>query len=936
MGSTERFEAESTEPKAGKSAEVRSDRFDEKPAQRDAEETASGSQQTGSRFYSEADLSDPANRGGAGSRAGASVPMLELKDQEGSATRRTSELGAGGGSERNRSTEPKAASEPTIQKATFDGGVSGGGSSVRSAGGDISKQSKGEAGRPDPVSREVAKLNPEQGRAGTGGQAERQSAQETKPGIEGRPQAPAAGKQTQELTDTRKNDSGGGGGGFNRDGQQLVEKSTGDKLNGGGRTTATANDSNALVDKAKVASDLHSTLKPEQNQVKALEQNPSKSFDQQNPTAKSALPSLEIKQQPEAKNADRANATKPDSEVKGKINEERTTKVSPDQLALEAKKANALGAEQKINQVQAAATLQQQAEKNTKATPDQLANAPKDQTSRLEANTANRAQLDLVAADKLNKLNNNAAVEKTLPALSMTKASETETAEKGKKKNELNEVQQYPVHSGYSASKSETSSAARENTAAVTRESQMARTAVDANTKLDMAKIQAISLSSAAQSERNQVSNKPANDLIAKVDAIKVDANRIDVRRDEQRAIETGKATKDGAVLPTSKDALTVSGKDFIVAAGKDGNFTVGGRNGHISARGNDANSNHSPSGDLIVRGGRIAGFSPINAHPGDREGTIRSINAETGRRYLTGAEIGLLIALAGIAKKRSDDVSAKAESCQKNNSEVEKKAEPIKKLDERKAETENKELEIIKRFPGKEITVSAMIAFTGVSKGKEVDYQQAVSASNLVTTQIERTLGTTVRPEKSEAKTIQTSSTPMGTLPYNFVAASESKSNQKYDSLDLMQLLPSVSIMRSRKKSEETEGQEEAIESQENTSTNTSLQDERETHKIVSGETLLSIAEKRYGDEKLGWLIANLNANKIKETILENRRVVEIMVGEKLVLPTAKEIRQFHENKAYNVPATHLVTILIERSFDRAFIDEQLSIVFGCQRGAV
>ncbi len=926
MGTTERFEAESTEPKAEKSVDVRSDRFDEKPSQRDGAETPSGA--AGSRFYLEADLSNPANRGGAGSRAGATVPSLEIKDQEGSAVKRTGQVGiSGGGNEKNTATEPKS-----IQKAAFEGGTAGGGGvGGRTSGAEVSKQNHGETGRPAAASPEITKTNQDQGRAGTAGQGEKQTSVETKPNVESRQQAaPAPGKQAQELNDARN--QGSGGGGFNRDGQQPVEKSTGEKL--GGRL---GNDTNAQVDRAKVTGDLNAAAKPEQNPAKALDQNPSKSLDQQNPAPKAALPALEIKQQPEAKNADRSNAIKPDSELKGKLNDERSTKVAPDQVALDAKKANVIGAEQKTNQVQTLTALQQQAEKNAKPAAEQVVNAAKDQSTRTDANTLNRSQLDVVAVDKLNKTSNSSG-EKTLPALSMLKASETETADKGKKKNELNDLQQFPIHSGYSASKSEANSAAREITAAaaVARENQMARTSVDANAKLDLAKIQAINLSSAAQSDRAQTSSKPATEAAVKVEAVKVDASRIDVRRDEQRALETGKvSTKDGAIAPAGKDALTVGGKDFTVIAGKDGNFSVGGRNSHNSGKGTDASNN--PSGDLIVRGGRIAGFSPINAQPGDREGTIRSINAETGRRYLTGAEIGLLIALAGIAKKRSDDVSAKAESCQKNNSEVEKKAEPIKKLDERKAsETESKELDIIKRFPGKEITVSAMIAFTGVGKGKEVDYQQAASASNMVTTQIERTLGTTVRPEKSEAKSIQTASTPMGAMPYSYIAATESKSNQKYDGLDLMQLLPSVSIMRSRKKSEELDGEEEAIESQENTAAIASLQDERETHKIASGETLLSIAEKRFGDEKLGWLIANLNANKIKETKMENRRVVEIMIGEKLVLPTAKEIRQFHEHKDYNVPATHLVTILIERSFDRAFIDEQLSIVFGCQRGAV
>ena len=868
-----------------------------------AEQVEAGTErggQSGSKFQADADLSNPSNRGTrAGGGGGDSVPRLELKG--GSEEQR----GGGGRGEKSTIAEPKSVGgdSGTGRVAPQSGSNNGeitkaagsGGQSVRNGGGEISKANHGaETSKPADVS------------ARNGGEV--------------RQQAPAAGKQSQEPSTEIKQTGTAG-------------QQAGDKIGGGGTVAPT----DSKTERAKVAGEINPAAKAEQNpsskapdQTQArVDQNPSAKALEQNPSSKANLPALEIKpeakQQPELKQQLDAKtaATKPELDVNSKkLNDAK----APEQNAVDAtKKANDVHGDQKAAVVQAAA----QNDKLAKPVAEQQVNAQKEQTARLDqvAQTANRVQRDQAAAEALNKPN--ALInEKVLPSVTMTKSAE-ESADK-KKKNEFGEQSNFPMTAGYSAAKNAEAAVRETATATTAKEAQLARTTVDLNAKLDMGKIQPMSVASAAQADRTQAIAK--TDSIVKADStVKVDAIKVDVRRDEQRAIEPGKvASKDGIVAAGKDGALTA--KDFTVA-GKD--FTVGGRVGNIAGKGHEV-SNNAPSGDLIVRGGRIAGFAPINAQPGDREGSIRSVNAETGRRYLTGAEIGLLIALAGIAKKRSDDMSAKAESCQKNNSEVEKKAESIKKVEGKANETESKELDLIKRFPAKEITVSAMIAFTGVSKGKDVDYQQVVAQNSLVSTQIERTLGATQRQEKTESKTVQTTATPM-TVPYGVISEATSKNKKaKYDGLDLMQLLPTISIAaRSRKKSEETEGEDEAIDLNDN-SKNASLQDERETHKITSGETLLSIAEKRFGDEKLGWLIADLNANKIKETRLENRRVVEIAVGEKLALPTAKEIRQFHERKDYNVPATHLVTILIERSFDRAFIDEQLGIVFGCQRGAV
>ncbi|MBX9569687.1 MAG: hypothetical protein K2X77_12365 [Candidatus Obscuribacterales bacterium] len=910
MSSTERFESESTEPKADKVV-AKSDRFEETGDRKDFSDRGSNPASTITKFQSDSDLSDPNNRRGRAGQ-GADVPKLELTTAK-----------SGGGSEAPTSrgaagTEPKRFESEAIKTA------GGGGQAGRTSTEQVGKPSAGEVSKAAVMGSDGARVGSETGRAGGGSERG------------GKVEAPATGKQTQEPADKQTSVA-------SRDGQQPADKS-GDKLGGGGTLARNDAAANPQVEKARTVGDPNLSTaanpKAEQNPAKTLDQNPSNKAFEQNPSTKGNLPELEIKQQPNAKadqpQAATADRNKPelDQNAKAKLNDDRSTKVSPDQITADStKKAEVISAtERKANEVQSTA-LAPHNEKLAKpaVAQEQTVNTAKDQTARIDlaAQISNRTQLSVDGASKM--LNE----QKTLPAISLQRTSELESTEKGKKKNEMDQVH-FPMHAGYSGSKNaETTSAVRENNQSVAaKENQLARSTVDVNAKLDLNKIQALNTAAAERTQANAkaVTNDAAvrNEAIAKSDAQRTEARR----NDEQRAIEPGKvATKDGAVVASGKDGL-LTAKDFTVAGGKD--LTIGGRIGQISVKGNEG-ANNSPSGDLIVRGGRIAGFSPISAQAGDREGTIRSINAETGRRYLTGAEIGLLIALAGIAKKRSDDVSAKAENCQKNNSEVEKKAEPLKKLDERKlTETESKELDIIKRFPGKELTVSAMIAFTGVSKGKDVDYQQAVAANHLVSTQIERTLGSTFRQEKTEAKQPQTSALPSN-LPFSQISEVDSKNKkQKYDSLDLMQLLPTVSIAtRARKKSEETEGEEEA-EIDENSNQNASLQDERATHKVVSGETLLSIAEKHFGDEKLGWLIADLNANKIKESKVENRRVIEVMVGEKLALPTAKEIRQFHERKDYNVPATHLVTILIEQSFDRAFIDDQLSIVFGCQRGAV
>ena len=91
-------------------------------------------------------------------------------------------------------------------------------------------------------------------------------------------------------------------------------------------------------------------------------------------------------------------------------------------------------------------------------------------------------------------------------------------------------------------------------------------------------------------------------------------------------------------------------------------------------------------------------------------------------------------------------------------------------------------------------------------------------------------------------------------------------------------------------KKASEMQRKQEASALQQRSS-NTPL---RQKYEVAREDTLDRLAVKLYNDRSVSWLIADINQGKIKESTVEDERVVELYVGQIIELPTAEEAEHY------------------------------------------
>src|SRR5262249_19527365 len=103
-----------------------------------------------------------------------------------------------------------------------------------------------------------------------------------------------------------------------------------------------------------------------------------------------------------------------------------------------------------------------------------------------------------------------------------------------------------------------------------------------------------------------------------------------------------------------------------------------------------------------------------------------------------------------------------------------------------------------------------------------------------------------------------------------------------------------------------------------------------RMTHLVAGNDTLLSIAEAYWHDPNVGWLIADLNKDQIKDTWVDGKRVVELRTRQKLSLPTQDEKEGFLRNRPKEARPENLVTIVEENQLDLELLSSMLGPVVG------
>jgi len=100
----------------------------------------------------------------------------------------------------------------------------------------------------------------------------------------------------------------------------------------------------------------------------------------------------------------------------------------------------------------------------------------------------------------------------------------------------------------------------------------------------------------------------------------------------------------------------------------------------------------------------------------------------------------------------------------------------------------------------------------------------------------------------------------------------------------------------------------------------------------VEAGQTLDGLAEKLFSNADLGWLIADLNRALLRETYIDNKRIVELQSRTEIELPVWQDIQKFNQARKKTWTAENLVTIVTERQVDREVVESRLGKVVGAE----
>lgn len=103
-----------------------------------------------------------------------------------------------------------------------------------------------------------------------------------------------------------------------------------------------------------------------------------------------------------------------------------------------------------------------------------------------------------------------------------------------------------------------------------------------------------------------------------------------------------------------------------------------------------------------------------------------------------------------------------------------------------------------------------------------------------------------------------------------------------------------------------------------------------RPTWIVRPDEDLNRLAEHLFREPAIGWLIADLNSEKIKDTLIDGKRVVELRARQRITLPVWQDIVIFHKTKKSNAKPTNLITMVSKNAVDKEIMNAALSKALG------
>lgn len=103
-----------------------------------------------------------------------------------------------------------------------------------------------------------------------------------------------------------------------------------------------------------------------------------------------------------------------------------------------------------------------------------------------------------------------------------------------------------------------------------------------------------------------------------------------------------------------------------------------------------------------------------------------------------------------------------------------------------------------------------------------------------------------------------------------------------------------------------------------------------RTTRLIGPHETFVSIAESLPGlfcDGRYGWLIADINLPRIKETFVDGKRIVEVRSRQLIEIPCMADIVAFNRSRREEQRPENLITVVNETQVDRELLNEHFGV---------
>ncbi len=275
-------------------------------------------------------------------------------------------------------------------------------------------------------------------------------------------------------------------------------------------------------------------------------------------------------------------------------------------------------------------------------------------------------------------------------------------------------------------------------------------------------------------------------------------------------------------------------------------------------------------------------------------EDECATVSSPESCRYISGLELGLLIALAGIAKQEGPD---------RTNRKVVKEIQNEKSLSTMKLDF----------FQTCEF-ISDAIKQNKIEKrlsSKERD-NQFKSANKIKIKNLLRKLKEEMR--ELSAKDLEK-------------LKSSSTKEELLDRLSKMVANDEKRLFTKRQLSSFGTAKQEILTQQ--SSPNAPLSNQIVSYRplwlVTVNDTLTKLAEQIYQDPDVGWLIADMNITRVKERYVNGKRVIELQSRQQIELPIQEDIDLFKMNKSKEATAEKLITIVQVNQLDKELINSQL-----------